>query len=208
MEKFLNINKRDSIVVDNKYDKYESLAIDVIDKIQNLKELLFKNHNSFEKGLFRIHTLGSSFYWTEIVTEYFKKHKGKVYCFAFDWMGRQFAIDLKGKNLIYMFDYATGESFIMAQTLNGFFEEDLFTYREDTLLVDLFENFFVKEKRSFLEFDECITFKQPLFTGGEDNIENMEIGDIEVNWEINYQLFCKINKLSNNTLIKDISIED
>jgi hypothetical protein len=195
MIKFIEKNKKD-LVIEKEYGvSFDNRALVEIKKNQTLSTL-FSNFSgsSFNNGLIKIHTLGSSFYWTEIVLTYFKEYSNKCYCFAFDWMGRQFAIGNKnGIDIVFMFDCCTGEVFEMEQSINGFFDEDLVDYIEDTLDTNRFESFLNMNNLKKIDFKKCISYKTPLFLGGIDNLTNLEICDLEVNWEINHQIFLKIN---------------
>ncbi len=170
--------------------------------------VLFKEYGgaTFEYGLIRIHNSGSSYYWTEICSNYFNFEKERMHCFAFDWLGRNYAIDLKKKNTILMLDYATGEYFELEQTIERFFSEDLVDYRSDTLSEDTF-NLIRKRDNKEVKFDSCYSFKIPLFLGGEDETCNYEIADMAVCWEINYQLYLKVSNLPPNQVIGKISFD-
>ena len=182
-------------------------------KIQSFKlpvqlfELLKENGGSVvNRGLFRIHNSGSAYYWSELCSKYFNFEHGRIFCFGFDWLGRNHAVDLKRPNTILILDYATGEYFELVQTLSGYFKADLVEYRSDTLSEDLYEELMLKAQKE-LKFDECYTFKIPLFLGGEDSFENYEVMNMEVCWEINHQLYLKANNLPEGEVIGNISID-
>ena len=123
---------------------------------------------------------------------------------AFDWMGRQFAIDLNDSNKNYLFDPATGEDFELEQSLSDFFNEELVVYRDDTLVTDDFKIVIKKFNIDFLPPDKCIGYKKLLFLGGGDNLENIEIIDMDIYWDLNYQIFSKINKMEEGSIIDKI----
>ena len=186
--------------------KYEKKALTGnLQEYPHVKELLEKYGGYiFDKGLFRFHTLGSSAFWTEITSSYFTSHKDLFYCFGFDWMGRQFACN-KADTISYMFDPATGKAFVLKQTIAGFLNEDLVDYRDDTLGVETFESLEDLLKGRNLEHDQCLGFKKLLFLGGVDELENYERVDMEVYWELNYQVYCKVQSLPEGQLINKIS---
>jgi hypothetical protein len=160
---------------------------------------------SIENGLFRIHTFGSSYVWTEYIYNYFDKYKGKVYPFGYDWMGRQFVVSLSDRNKIYMLDPATGEDFEMEQSVEGFLNDDVVNYQEETFNKDFFNNLLIDKKQN-LGFDQCFGFIKPLFLGGKDEMNNYEVTDMEVYWEFNYQIFLKIRNLPPGAKINEIKI--
>lgn len=160
---------------------------------------------SISRGLFRFHTIGSSSIWTNIITTYFGKYKGLVCCFAFDWMGRQFGISKTGE-YIYMFDPATGEVLELQEAIDTFLNEDLVKYKNETFNCELFTDILDLYGKD-LEFNKCFGFKVLLFLGGKDELKNYEITDMEVYWEMNYQIFNQINKLPPSKLINNVDFK-
>lgn len=209
MEKFKENNKIDAVKFDLSADSY---IAKFDEKYSKHKELLtfFEDHGgaSFDKGIFKIHSKSSAFYWTDIVTEFFPKYKNRVCCFAFDWMGRQFAIDLQDVNKNYLFDPATGEDFELEQSLDGFFNEELVDYRDDTLASDDFAAAMHNFNLEILKPNQCIGYKKLLFLGGEDNLNNTEIIDMDVYWDLNYKIYSKINGMEEGSIINTIKYRE
>ena len=143
---------------------------------------------SINKGLFKIHSFQSSKKWTEIICEIFPKYTNRISVYGFDWVGRQYAKDLD-KDFTYLFDIATGEDFELEQPLSEFFNVDLIEYEEETLNTEEFNEW--NKNKIELDFDQIVGYKIPLWLGGEDSINNYEIADAEVYWEINRQLMNK-----------------
>ena len=148
-----------------------------------------------DDGLFRFHTSGSSVFWTKISVNYFPKYKMDIHCFGYDWMGRQFGCDLGGSSLIVMFDPATGEACELNQPLSVFLNEDLVDYKSETLAPALFNDLIDVHKHN-LSFDKCCGFKKFLFLGGTDELSNYEIIDMEIYWELNYQIYSALNNVA------------
>lgn len=69
--------------------------------------------DTFSGGLYRIHNLDEIEKWDDIITEGYAEFKGRIHCFGYDWLGRQFAIDKKrmknDKPLILMFEPGTAD---------------------------------------------------------------------------------------------------
>jgi hypothetical protein len=168
---------------------------------------LLENHGGSvtNSGLFRIHTWGSSLYWTKISCNFFAAAPKTLYVYGFDWMGRNYAVDLANSNMLFMLDYAVGEFYELEQTIEGFLNEDLVDFQKETLGVNMFKKLPKKELKN-LSFDKCFSFKIPLYLGGEDEIHNYELVDMEVCWELNYQLYTQIQDLPEGTLINNIVI--
>lgn len=205
MELFKTKNKKDFIEFDLLKDKYNVKFEE--EYCKNLDLLVFFDNyggSSYNKGIFKIHSKSSSYYWTNIVTEFFPKYKDKICCFAFDWMGRQYALDLNDINKNYLFDPATGEDFELQQSLNGFFNEELVDYRDETLVPDDFTFVMNKLRIDILPSDKCIGYKKLLFLGGKDDLENSEIIDMDLYWDLNYQIYSKIHKMHEGSIIDKI----
>lgn len=187
-----------------KFTEVGDVALHNLSKIESLLDQIAGA--TFDGGLFRIHNKGSFYYWTRLVFEYFKKYKGKSYVFGFDWMGRQFALtESVNKTIILMLDPATAEVFELEASIEEFFNIDLVEGKEDLLE----EKKFLKVKNNTVEnlrFDHCIGFVKPLFLGGKDEVANLEDSDMEVYWELSYQIYCKSKKLPPGTLI-NLSID-
>jgi len=186
--------------------KYEDVARDYLMKNKTNFDLFAKYEGHIvEKGFFRFHTKGSSYIWTKYVSEFFKDYLNKIFCFGFDWMGRQFAADFKD-DIIYMFDSATGEVFQLKEGLTDFLQNELITYKEETFNIDFFKQLY-KLFETELTFSKCFGFKIPLFLNGEDEITNYECIDMEVYWDVNYQLYNQINNIPGGTLINSPNID-
>jgi Domain of unknown function (DUF1851) len=160
--------------------------------------------STIDNGLFRLHNFGSSYYWTQKCCQFFEFNSEKLHCFGFDWMGKNYALDRIDSSKIYMFDYEEGEYYTLEQSLLGFLNVDLVEHKEDTLSVEIFEKLNKKEKTS-LTFDKCFSFKTPLFLGGEEVIDNYKLANMEVSWELNFQLLAKIKDLPEGTIINNIA---
>lgn len=152
------------------------------------KLLLQYGGSTYEDGLYRIHSLLSSNIWTQITEKCFPNYAGKIKCFSFDWYGRQYAQNIKEENLLYMFDVATFEDFELPTSIEYFHNNLLVETKYDTLLVDEYEDW--KEKNPEpIKFNQCVGFKVPLFLGGAEDLDNLELQDMELYWEIQYKLY-------------------
>jgi hypothetical protein len=187
--------------------QYNEIGLSALSNLPELSELFEKlSGKSFENGLFKIHTIGSFYLWTEMAFEYFKKYKGNSYCFAFDWVGRQYAIHYsKGKTLILMLDPATAEVFELEGNIESFLSDGIDDFKIDVLELEKFNTLINVTPN--LRFSQCLGFKKILFLGGKDEINNFEAIDMEVYWELNYQIYSKTKNLPGGTLIGNITIE-
>lgn len=97
---------------------------------------------TFKNSLFRIHNISELEKWNGIVTETFPHYKDKIFCFSYDWLGRQFALDytrvLDEKPMILMLEPGTGEALEIPATFLSFHEEELVDYQDAAFAVKFF----------------------------------------------------------------------
>lgn len=193
--------------------KVETVAVieneDLISNINNdLKTLFFECGGcSFNNGLYRIHNPNSSLHWAIIIGNYYPKYKGRIIPFAYDWMGRHFTTDVNRENCILMFDPATGEDFELNENLLLFHNESLVYERESVLAEQLFNKVINVLSVSKINYNDCIGYKVPLFLGGSDTLNNYELSNMEVYWEIQCQLYLQIKDLPPGTKIDSIKFK-
>jgi hypothetical protein len=178
------------------------------DFFKNLPANLFQllelfGNSSFNYGLYRIHSFESSVKWSILLGNYFKGYTNKIYPFGFDWMGRQFAINELGDS-IFMFDPATMEDLVMKKDVLSFHNEELV---QGLLAEELFSEILSSSNIKALNSDQCLGYKKPLFLGGIEEIENFQLQDIEVYWEVQYQLYNKVKDIPDGTKIGKISLD-
>lgn len=154
---------------------------------QSTKELIEKyGWYSFNNWLFRIHTYESYIKWTNIVIDYFPNLKWKFALFWFDWMWRQFALNLGNDNEIYIFDIAVLKKYICDESL------DMFLYNISINPEDYFSESLFHEHNIILKYNECISHKIPLLLWWKDVNSNMELIDMEVDWGIVWQIHQQV----------------
>ena len=165
--------------------------------------------STFSNGLYRVHPLRGIEKWTLIIEKAFPPFKGIIKCFGYDWLGRQFALDssrfLDGEPLVLMFDIGTGEVLKIPTSFHDFHNLEMVDYPNDVLELKFFT-----EWRSAVDGEihahQCVGYKLPLFLNGEDDIENLEITDIEVYWELFGQLLEQVRQLPPGAKISKINI--
>ena len=191
---------------DEPYPEFKNLTADKLGRDKELSNFLTSNSGlSFGDGLYRIHTLGSSLFWTAIIENCFSQYKDQVYCFGFDWLGRQYAKGL-GTDILYMFDSATFKAFHLKISLESFHNVEMINHPNETLNYDTFSQW-MDVYGCPLQFMESVGFITPLFLGGEDIFENYEIVETEADWEISFQLYNQIKGLPEGTLIDKIKFK-
>jgi hypothetical protein len=194
-----NNNPKDKQVLENK-SLTENMDINI--------ETLFNECGgySFRNGLYRIHNPTSSLHWAILISSYFTKYK-KIIPFGYDWMGRQFAIDMNRANYILMFDPATAEDFELKGSLASFHNQDLVHEREPLLAERLFNQVIMSLGIDDINYNDCAGYKVPLFLNGSETLDNYEISNMEVYWEIQCQIYIQIKNLPPGTKIDSIKIK-
>ena len=61
---------------------------------------------------------------------------------------------------------------------------EIVEYHEDSLASEFFNEWYEKQEHYVLKHNECAGYKVPLFLNGDDVVDNLEISDMEVYWEI------------------------
>jgi hypothetical protein len=151
---------------------------------------------TFNEGLYRVHDPNSSETSTDLVKEAFPEVAKKVGpCFGYDWLGRQFGLDLSrrdptGKYMVLMHEPGTSAVRGLPATVESFHDRILIEQAEAALAVAYFNEWASKTKRSFLPLSRksCVGYKVPLFLNGKDELNNLEVSDLEVYWSICGQL--------------------
>jgi len=121
--------------------------------------------SSFEYGLIRFHNRSTCSIWTKAFSNYYPNIKSKFWCFAFDWLGRQYAI-VEKEELIFRFDIVTGEYEKLQTSLAQFLNQLLVEHKEGILDTDKFEKWRNLENARQLGLNECIGNVISLLLGG------------------------------------------
>lgn len=147
----------------------------------------------FGGGLFVVFKENDLEKWTQIISNTFEEFNGLFKVFAYDWLGRCFAIDLRKntKNHILMFEIGTNEVLEIPYELREFLEKEIPLYTDACLADKFFEEWSEHSKKK-LQYERCAGYKIPLFLGGEDDIDNIEDSDMEVYWEVITQVIKQL----------------
>lgn len=160
---------------------------------------------SFQGGLYRtVHPMNSS-EWNERICLAYPEFKGRITCFGFDWIGSTFALDSErqegGRPGVVMFEPGTGEALEIPSNLITFHEAGLREFGEAALAISFYEKWRASGGAA-PTYDQCVGYRKPLFLGGADEVENLEISDIDVYWHIVGQLIRKTRGLPSGTPVR------
>lgn len=204
-ERFINYFEISSANLSSKID---DLLIEGVDEdfIITVKLLGGK---SFKGGLYRVLSENKIEEATTAITKLFPKYKHRIVVFGYDWLGRYFAIDrnnLKnGKPLVLMLETGAGEVMQIPVSIIPFHNEEVVDYTNDALAFSFYKQW-QELNPEYITPDKCVGYKTPLFLGGKDTIDNLELIDLTVYVSICAQLRNQTLTLQDGQKIGDITI--
>lgn len=148
---------------------------------------------TFAGGLYRVHDRRTGQQALGAAAEAFPEFTSRFHPFAYDWLGRQFGVDFgrmeEGRPLVLLLEPGTGEALEVPATFASFHEEELVNYADAALATTFFDAWAAVNRAAMpLKRDLCVGYRVPLFLGGRDEVDNMEISDFQVYWSICGQL--------------------
>lgn len=180
-----------------------NLAVVSEDLVRTVSELGGK---TFNYGIYRVLTPSRIETMSKIISDAFPNYKNKIVCFGVDWLGRCFAIEKENSSQALLFDVGVGEVIIIPTDIVKFHNYKLINHASDALASEFYEQWREINKKP-IKLSQCVGLKIPLFLGGSDTIDNLEIIDLEVYIEICGQLMNKVLSLPEGTTIKEIIIK-
>ena len=152
-----------------------------ISSIEKFKEDV--SGKTFCNGMFRFFKSDEIEKWNGIVSEYYSDYLDNIEVICYDWLGRVFALS-KFTNTIVFFEPGTGEVYNTDETFGDFFDLTIEEYTNDCFASNFFELWYEYADGYQLSRNECASYIVPLFLSGSDTVENLEVCDMEVHWEI------------------------
>lgn len=148
---------------------------------------------SFGGGLYRVHDNETGPQALAFIADAFPEFAQRVCPFGYDWLGRQFAVDStrvqNGQPQVLLLEPGTGEALEIPVDFAAFHDEELVEQSDAALASNFFEDWSEANRRSLpLLRSQCVGYKVPLFLGGNDTLDNLEVSDIDVYWTICGQL--------------------
>lgn len=137
----------------------------------------------FNGGIYRIFGDAARQDISESITVAFPSEKGKFIAIGADWLGRIVALRTEGVATVMLFDPGTAQMSDSCLTLHQV-HETFFANKLENMLAELFFEDWLKEGNESPGYGKCAGYKIPLFLGGIDEFENMEISDLSVYWHI------------------------
>ncbi|MDX8055101.1 hypothetical protein SK571_37500 [Lentzea sp. BCCO 10_0798] len=160
---------------------------------------------SFGDGILRVFTDDEARRAQSLANAMWPEWAPRIRPFAQDWLGRLYALDLHRNALLLLLDSAVGD-----------------VYELDCVIPDLLDEYMVDDPGTFLAqhlfgawralhpertpAGACVGFRTPVFLGGAEAVENLEVVDEEVYWSVHGQLWAKVKDLPAGTSISGVEI--
>ena len=159
---------------------------------------------SFEDGLYRIMRSADILQWQERIELAFPEFADRVVCFAYDWAGNVFALNMErledGQAGVTLFEPGIGDALQIPSNLMSFHEIGLIEFGEAALGISFYEKWRASGGNAPTS-NQCVGYRKPLFLSGVDDVENLEISDIDVYWHIMGQLVQQARGLAPGTSV-------
>jgi hypothetical protein len=160
---------------------------------------------SFSGGLYRLHRLEDVGEWNHTIATAWSETANRVSVFAYDWLGRQFA--LFGQQMVLQFSAGTLDWVEMPADPVAFHNEILVTYRQDALAYEFYQAW-LQSGGARPNYSMCIGYQKPLFLGGVDWIENLEAIDMDVYWTVTAPIIAKAIQIGVGGVISRFEIDE
>lgn len=174
-------------------------------------ELLIRyGGRSFNKGIYRIIPMSDVKYWNGLVLSAFTNFSDRITCFGVDWLGRIFAVDSArledGLPGVLMLEPGSAQALEIPCNVETFHEHELISYREEALAESFYQQW-LGSGGIPPTINQCIGYKKPLFLGGSDTLDNLELSDLDVYWTVTSQLINKARGLSSGQSLGKVTID-
>ena len=166
---------------------------------------------SFGKGLFTVFDPGEKAKWEGIVLECLVSQCDLSEDFSFElfgrnWNGYCYGVETSCDDpTILAFDVDAVEVNSLDSTLGDFLNKRIPSNCNGCLASGSYEKWL--ETHRALSRGECVGLVKPLFLGGKDDFDNMEVIDMEVHWEMTSQIWQAVRDLPPGTPIGSIRFE-
>lgn len=173
------------------YEKFEDyFKIEIKNnENSNFNEITYFKQNyqgmTFGNGLYRVFNKVAINKWKQIITEGYPDFENCFEPFAYDWLGRCFAVDIRNGKMgnVLMFEIGTADVLEIPCNFMSFHEEEIPLYHDSCLASSFFNEWRINNTDD-LQNDKCVGYKIPLFLGGTDTVDNLEVSDMEVYWNV------------------------
>jgi hypothetical protein len=168
---------------------------------------------TFRNGIYRLHTPETAMLAHQLVRNAFPKLAHKYRFFAYDWLGRQFALDFEreidGEPAIAEVDFVDHEIYQIPVDFLGFHNETLDIDAEPAVASSLFAEWAAENPRAVpLKRNQIVGYRIPLTLGGKHEVSNMVVEDMDVSLEFKRQIHEAIQGEDEGTPIRGVDIKE
>jgi hypothetical protein len=148
---------------------------------------------TFNNGIYRLHTPASAQAANHLFDQTFLHLKGSALCFGFDWLGRQFALDLErmidGEPGVLLIDFVERNAYEIDDTFRDLHNVVFIEKPDSALDANVFAEWAPENPQSLpLSRRQIVGYRVPLTLGGQHEIANMVIEEMEVSLELDRQI--------------------
>jgi hypothetical protein len=164
---------------------------------------------SFSGGLYRVFRGDQIEEATRAMSRMFPEFDAQLIVFGCDWLGRHFALDRRLKHAqstVLLLETGAGEAINIPSSIVAFHNQELVNYGDEALAARFYKQWKALHSEN-IPFDKCVGYKVPLFLGGADTIENLELIELSIYVELCGQLRNKTRFLPPGVSIRGISIK-
>jgi hypothetical protein len=160
---------------------------------------------TFAKGLYRIHTADSASAMLRHLDAAFPDAPPHTMPYGYDWLGRQFcarADEASAPSL--MFEPGTAEMLEIPAPFSEIHDHEFVDYG-DAALAQGFFTAYIASGGTAPAVGQCVGYKTPLFLGGVDGVQNLELIDMDVYWHLIGQLIRRVQGRPAGTGIESVT---
>jgi hypothetical protein len=130
--------------------------------------------------------------------------------FGYDWLGRQLGFDLqrrkRGEPLVGILEPGTAQMLEVPCTFSEFLLEELIDHADAALAASFFEAWRTAGGKTPRPV-QCVGYTKPLFLGGSDTVDNLELCDLAVYVSLCGQMASQTQNLRPGGPIKSVKID-
>lgn len=168
------------------------------------------NSSSFNSGVYRTIALEELDVWQELIAEIFPEFRHRIHPFGYDWLGRFFALETSkakaGAPGVLLLSPFTNEALNIPADFLSFHNEILVSQREPALEYSLFNKFLTDKQIESIDHVVCAGLVVPLYLGGSFDIQNMQLMEVKLYWEITAQILRELERYPEGTRIDRVSL--
>lgn len=146
------------------------------------------------RGFYRFHTADSAVAANDACGELIRGFAGRYHAFAFDWLGRELAVDVRAgqaDGAVIAVDPGGAEYLESDLSLSAW--HDVVASEEDPMAYRFYTTWRAANPEvGDLGCDQVIGYKRPLFLGGADEVENLELSDRDVYFSLCTQIATQL----------------